>query len=115
MLNVAFMAAIFTLAVSICLEFFTAVGTGEIVVGFSIHHVHMLLPPMVTAGIAAEQILFMLWLLLNFRTAILAIHILVFCVWESRQNLAFTTQSMTAAERFDCFQFYPCTLGYAIK
>lgn len=78
MLNVAFVAAVLPFTVSIRPEFFTAVRAGEIVVGFPIYHVLMLLPPVIAAGIAAEQFFLTLWLLLDFRTTVLAQHILYF-------------------------------------
>lgn len=86
MLDVAFVAAILPLAVSIHPEFFTAVRAGKIVADFSIYHIRMLLPPVVTARITAEQLSLAFWLLFDFRTAVLAIHILEFCVGKSRQR-----------------------------
>lgn len=80
MLNVAFVAALLPFTVSIRPEFFTTVRVGEIVVGLPIHHVHMLLPPVIMASITAEQLLLAFRLLLDFHTAVLAIHILEFCV-----------------------------------
>lgn len=79
MRNVAFVVAILPLAVSIGSELFTAVRAGKIVVGFSVYQ-RTLLPPVIMAGITAEQLLLAFRLLLNFRTAVLAIHILEFCV-----------------------------------
>lgn len=91
MLNVAIVAAILPFSVSIRPKFFTAVRAGEIVVGFPVNHVHMIVPPVIPALIAAEQLLLTLRFLLDFRTTILAIRILVFRVRKPRQYLAFTT------------------------
>lgn len=112
MLNVAFVAAVLPFTVSIRPEFFTAVRAGEIVVGFPIYHVHMLLPPVIAAGIAAEQLFLTLWLLLDFRTAVLAQHIFVFFVRDSRQRFALSPKTVAAAEGFNRFQLYPRPLGY---
>ena len=69
MLDVAFVAAILPLTVSVRPEFFTAVRASEIVVCFPVNHVHMIVPPVIPTLIAAEQLLLSLRLLLNFRTA----------------------------------------------
>lgn len=79
MCDVAFVAARLPLAVFIASELFTAFRAGKIVVGFSVYQ-RTLLPPVIMAGITAEQLLLAFRLLLNFRTAVLAIHILEFCV-----------------------------------
>ena len=52
MRDVAFVAAILPLTVSIGSELFTTVRAGKIVVGFSVNHIRMFLPPVITAGIA---------------------------------------------------------------
>lgn len=98
MRDVAFVAAIFPLAISVGSELFTAVRASKIVVGFSVNHIRMFLPPVITAGIATEQLLLAFRLLFDFRTAVLAIHILEFCVRESRQRFAFAAKTVAAAE-----------------
>ena len=90
MLDVAFVAAILPLTVSIYSKLLTAVRADKIVVGFPVNHVHIIVPPVIPAFIAAEQLLLTLRFLLDFRTTILAIHILVFCVRKLRHCLAFT-------------------------
>lgn len=112
MRDVAFVAAILPLSISIGSELFTAVRAGKIVVGFSFYHIRMLFPPVITACIAAEQFLLSFRLLFDFRTAVLAIHILEFCVRESRQRFSFAAQTVAAAERLNRLQIQSHPLGY---
>ena len=112
MRDVAFVAAILTLAVSIGSELFTAVQAGKIVVGFSVDHIRMLFPPVITTGIAAEQLLLAFRLLFDFRTAVLAIYILEFCVREFRQRFSFAAKTVAAAERLNRLQIQSHPLGY---
>lgn len=70
MLDIALMAAILPVAVSIGSKRLPAVQADEIVVGFSIHYVHMRLPTMIATGVTTELFSFALWLLFNFRATV---------------------------------------------
>lgn len=69
---IALMAAVFPSLVSIDRGNFSAVLTGNLIVGLSVHLVEMLIPPLIAALIATESPLFLSCVLLNRCSAIFA-------------------------------------------
>jgi hypothetical protein len=97
-------AAILPPTVSICPKFLATVWAGEVVVCFPLYHVHMCVPPLITAGITAEQFLLPFRLLPDFFTTVFAKCILVIFVMNFRQLFSFSSKTMSAAIGLDCFQ-----------
>jgi len=71
-LYIVLMAAILSPIIAIYYKFLSAVLANNLVVGFTVHIVEVLIPPLISTLIAAEFFLLRFWFLQNIRTTIFA-------------------------------------------
>ena len=111
MLNIALMAAVLALVVSICLKFFATMQAGEGVVGFPFYHVCMCVPPVTAAGITAEQFFLAFCPLFNLSAAVFANHIFAGIVIDFGKILPLPSKPIPTAVGFNRLQIQTGCFG----
>ena len=107
--NIAIVAAIFPAFIAIDVKLFAALGTSEMVDSFSLDLTEVIVPPCVTAFIAAKSLPFLLGDLPNLLSAIFTAS--DFLRYFGVRNFHTNDQVIPAAERFYCVKRYAELLG----